>query len=108
MFPSSLRRRELLAEPFPPTWQSYLDENVFFYQLLTEAERAKLREALRIFILEKSWEGCAGLGVTDEVRVTIASQACLLVLGFADYYFDELKTILVYPGGFLASIPDAC
>ena len=33
---------------------------------------------------EKNWEGCGGLTVTDEMRVTIAAQACLLVLGFDD------------------------
>lgn len=98
-------RRRLLAEPFPESWQLILRDNVFLYQLLTEAEQARLRQAVRIVVAEKNWEGCDGLTITDEIRVTIAAQACLLLLGFDDYYFDELKTILVYPGSFLAEDP---
>jgi Mlc titration factor MtfA (ptsG expression regulator)/regulator of sirC expression with transglutaminase-like and TPR domain len=53
------------------------------------------------FVESKFWEGCAGLQITDEIRVTIAGQACLLVIGFDDFCFEDLKTILVYPGGYL-------
>src|SRR5262249_15837654 len=67
---------------------------------------AKLRAAVQTFIAEKNWEGCRGQAITDEVKVTIAGQACLLVLGFEDYHFDTVETILVYPGGFLAHGPN--
>jgi Mlc titration factor MtfA (ptsG expression regulator)/Tfp pilus assembly protein PilF len=56
---------------------------------------------VRILIAEKFWEGCRGQEITDEVKVTIAAHAGILTLGFEDFYFDEVKTILVYPGGFL-------
>jgi Mlc titration factor MtfA (ptsG expression regulator)/Tfp pilus assembly protein PilF len=101
------RRKEYLAEPFPEEWQRCLDQNVFLYRLLSDDERARLQNALRIFIAEKFWEGCAGLQITDEIRVTIAAQACILLLGLPDYYFDELKTILVYPGGYLGIESDS-
>lgn len=96
------KRPQLLAGPFPEPWLPYLQENVFLYRLLSEPEQEKLRDTLRIFVAEKYWEGCGGLQITDEIRVTIAAQACLLLLGFDDYCFDELKTVLVYPGGYLA------
>jgi Mlc titration factor MtfA (ptsG expression regulator) len=99
------RRQKLLAEPFPDEWLAILRENVFLYRLLSEAEQAKLRDALRIFIAEKYWEGCRGQEITDEVKVTIAGQACLLLLGFEDYYFDNLQTVLVYPNPFLREDP---
>jgi Mlc titration factor MtfA (ptsG expression regulator)/Tfp pilus assembly protein PilF len=108
MFSSSrYQRAELLSVPFPAEGRAFLDEDVLLYRLLTEAQRSKLEDASRIFIAEKSWEGCAGFQITDDVKLTIASQACLLVLGFEDYYFDELQTVLVYPGGFLAPTPAA-
>jgi Mlc titration factor MtfA (ptsG expression regulator)/Tfp pilus assembly protein PilF len=108
MFSSSRRQRaELLSVPFPTEGQAFLDKNVLLYRPLMEAQRTKLEDASRIFIAEKSWEGCAGFQITDEVKLTIACQACLLVLGFENYYFDELQTILVYPGGFLAHAPAA-
>jgi Mlc titration factor MtfA (ptsG expression regulator) len=94
------RRRRILAAPFPADWEPHLRRNVPAYELLADAERAKLRDDLRVFIAEKSWEGCGGLAVTDEVRVSIAAQACLLLLGVEHDYFAHVQTILVYPAGY--------
>ncbi|HWG43781.1 MAG TPA: zinc-dependent peptidase [Gemmataceae bacterium] len=92
-------------EPFPQAWLVYLRDNVFLYRLLSDADQARLRYAVRRFIAAKFWEGCAGLQVTEEMQVTIAGQACVLVLGFKDYWFQQNKTILVYPGGYLGNDP---
>jgi Mlc titration factor MtfA (ptsG expression regulator) len=94
------RRRELLATPFPPAWQEILQRNVIHYAALTEAEQAKLRDDLRIFADEKSWEGCRGLTITDEMQVTIAAHACLLLLAMDHDYFAAVKSVLVYPSSF--------
>jgi Mlc titration factor MtfA (ptsG expression regulator) len=64
---------------------------------LTEAEQKKLRDAVQIMIAEKEWQGCRGQEMTDEVRVTIAALAAVMTLGFSDFYFDNVETILVYP-----------
>lgn len=105
-FSKQQRRQKQLAEPYPEAWRAYLQENVFLHRLLSPAEQSRLWDAVRIFIAEKFWEGGAGLAVTDEMKVTIAGHACLLTLGFEDYYFDELKTVLVYPGSFLSLAAD--
>ncbi|MCC6418537.1 MAG: zinc-dependent peptidase [Gemmataceae bacterium] len=94
------RRRRLLAEPFPAAWQSYLEDNFAHYRLLTEAERATLHNDLRVVVAEKEWEGCRGQEMTDEVKVTIAAQACLLVLARPHNYFVRVVSILVYPRSF--------
>jgi Mlc titration factor MtfA (ptsG expression regulator) len=91
------RRRRLLAEPVPAGWIDALRANVLDYDRLSDAERAKLRDDARIFIAEKRWEGLAGLRVTDEIQVTIAGNACLLVLGLDIDYFNRVPAILVYP-----------
>jgi Mlc titration factor MtfA (ptsG expression regulator) len=91
-----------VAGPFPPAWGKYLTANVSAYAHLSEPEQAKLRDRLRVFIAEKTWEGCGGLTITDEIKVTIAAQACLLVLGLDDFYFERVRTVLVYPHGYLA------
>lgn len=96
------RRRQILAQPFPPEWLHYLEQNVLHYRYLSGAEQARLRDDLRILVAEKNWEGCGGLGMTDEIKVTIAAQACLLVLGMEHNYFDRVKSILVYPYGYHA------
>ncbi|HMF15980.1 MAG TPA: M90 family metallopeptidase [Gemmataceae bacterium] len=94
------RRGKLLTEPFPPAWLDILHNNVAHYRSLTEAEQARLRDDLRIFIAEREWEGCGGLEMTDEIKVTIAAQACLLVLGLNLDMFRHVRTILVYPTAF--------
>ncbi len=100
------RREKIVAEPFPPEWLAYLNKNVAHYRYLSEAEQARLRDDLRIFIAEKTWEGCGGLRITDEMKVTIAAQACLLVLGMEHNYFDRVLSVLVYPHGYRAPTPE--
>jgi Mlc titration factor MtfA (ptsG expression regulator) len=96
------RRRKILATPFPRDWQDYLHHNVAHYRYLTAREQAKLRDDLRIFIAEKNWEGCGGLVMTEEIQVTVAAHACLLVLALEHNYFDRVRSILVYPHGYRA------
>lgn len=96
------RRKKLIALPFPAAWRNYLQTNFRHYRYLDPRRRAALERRLRIFIAEKHWEGCGGLALTDEIRVTIAAEACLMLLGIdEDYYFDGVKTILVYPSAYL-------
>jgi Mlc titration factor MtfA (ptsG expression regulator) len=109
MFFSWLRRRrraKLVAQPFPPEWLTFLLKNVAHYQHLSASEQARLRDDLRIFIAEKHWEGCGGLKMSDEIKVTIAAQACLLVLGMKHNYFDRVLSILVYPRGYRVAAED--
>ena len=49
---------------------------------------------------EKDWEGCGGLEMTDEIRVTIAAQACLLILNIEHEYYRRVTSILVYPAAY--------
>ncbi|HEV3136693.1 MAG TPA: M90 family metallopeptidase [Pirellulales bacterium] len=91
------RRKKILASPFPSPWLAYLRNNVIQYDSLTPVEQAKLRDDLRVFIAEKNWEGCAGLELTDEMKVTIAGQACLMALALDGDPFGQVLSILVYP-----------
>jgi Mlc titration factor MtfA (ptsG expression regulator) len=96
------RRRRLLAAPFPQEWERILAANLPFYTRLTLEERTRLCDDLRIFVAETSWEGCGGLVLTDEIRITIAAQACLLTLNLEGVDFSHVKTILVYPDEYFA------
>jgi hypothetical protein len=102
-FVARRRRRRLLARPFPPEWERALERNFRKWRRLTEEERGRMRDLIRIFVSEKHWEGCGGLGMTDEIRVTVAAQACLLLLGQREgdhRFFPRVKTILVYPNAY--------
>lgn len=96
------RRRKILEHPFPEDWLSILADNMAHYQFLNPTEQARLGNIIQIIIAEKSWEGCGGLAMTEEVQVTVAGHAGLLVLGLKDNYFDNVDTILVYPSGYVA------
>ena len=73
--------RQLLAEPFPEEWELWLSEHMAHYRLLSSVERARLQDDARVMIAEKTWEGCDGLKVTELMRLTVAAQAALLLLG---------------------------
>lgn len=91
------RRTEARNRPFPPVWEGFVRTNVVHYCLLDAAERLELRALMQVFLEEKQWEGCGGLDLTDEIRVTIAAQACLLLLGLPHDYYRNVESILVYP-----------
>ena len=55
---------------------------------------------LRVFIAEKNWEGCGGLVMTDEIKVTIAAHVAIMLLGLEHNYFPAVLSILVYPAAF--------
>jgi Mlc titration factor MtfA (ptsG expression regulator)/Flp pilus assembly protein TadD len=95
------RRRQLLAQPLPPDWRKIIERNVAVYSLLPEPQQRLLMDAARIMVAERHWEGCRGLAMTDEVRVTIAAQAALMLLGEDGYYFDRVPGILVYPSAYV-------
>jgi Mlc titration factor MtfA (ptsG expression regulator) len=98
------RRKRIRRRAFPEAWKKIARSNVAHYRHLSESYRKELEEIMMVFINEKRFEGCGGLNMTDEVRVTIAAQACLLLLGNASDYFPDLRTILVYPDSYIASV----
>jgi len=91
------RRKKLARVPFPPAWEDIIRRNVAHYCMLEDAERAHLRALIQVFIAEKHWEGAGGLELTDEIRVTISAQACLLLLGLPHNYYQNVESIVVYP-----------
>ncbi len=93
------RRRRLLAEPCPERFPEFLDRSPHV-RMLPDEYQGPLLDAVRIFIAEKEWEGCKGLEVTDDMKVVIAGQACLMTLGMSEVYYDHVQTILVYPRSF--------
>jgi Mlc titration factor MtfA (ptsG expression regulator) len=94
------RRRKILATPFPDAWLPYLEGNLAHYRHLTPDEQARLRDEVRVFVAERNWEGCNGLTLSDEMKVTIAAHACLMTLGLEGEPFRNLQSVLVYPGGY--------
>ncbi len=100
------RRRRLMQKPFPPEWVKILERNVPYYRCLSPEEQKQLQGLIHVFLSEKWFEGCGGLEITDEIRLTIAAQACILLLGRETDFYPTLRTILVYPSAYVARFAD--
>ena len=96
------RRKQIGARPFPNEWRKIIKNNVAFFARLASEDQAELLGRLQVLLSEKNFEGVE-TDITDEVRVTIAAQACLLLLHRKTDYFPRLLTILVYPSTYLAN-----
>ena len=96
------RRPKLRATPLPRAHIDIIKRNVPYYATLTKDEQSRLNQHVQIFLAEKRFEGAGGLALTDEIRVTIAAQACLLLLGDPNTdYYPTLRTIIVYPSTYV-------
>jgi Mlc titration factor MtfA (ptsG expression regulator) len=91
------RRAELMSRSIPDDWQAMTEKNVPLYKRLPEEMKQQLHGLVNVFLAEKKFIGCGGQEITDEVKVTIAAQACMLLLNRKPRFFPRLKTIYVYP-----------
>ncbi len=91
------RRKKLLASPLPVEWRRIIENDVAVFSRLSPAEQERLTKAVKVIVAERAFVGCQGMEINDEVKVTIAAQAGLLLLGEEGYYFDRVPTIFVYP-----------
>jgi Mlc titration factor MtfA (ptsG expression regulator) len=96
------RRKRLKSQPFPQDWLAVLEKNVALYRRLNAVDRAELHGHIQVFVAEKNFEGGDGFAMTDEVRLTVTGQACVLLLHRETDYYPGLSSIVIYAGEFLA------
>ncbi|MBD2506541.1 zinc-dependent peptidase [Nostoc muscorum FACHB-395] len=94
------RRTRLKYRPFPPLWNAIIENNLPIYLCLSPDEIRRLQGHIQVFLTEKQFIGCRGLQVTEEMKVTLAAIACLLLLNERGQYFPRLRSILVYPNAY--------
>ena len=95
------RRKKIQQQPFPAAWRHILKQRMPYFRALPADLQLQLKKLIQVFVAEKQFVGCAGLEVTDEMKVTIAAQACLLLLNKPAHYYPKLKQILIYPAAFI-------
>jgi hypothetical protein len=98
---SGWRLQQVLARPFPTAYRRILQRHLPLYKTLPPPLARQLRRLIRQFLYQKKFIGCGGLEMTDEIRVTIAAQACLLLLERPTAVFPKLEMVLVYPTVFV-------
>lgn len=87
----------LLPEPVPDEWAAIVRQNVPVSRELSDADFERLLKLVQVFLAEKHVEGAGGFVVTEEASVTIAAQACLLLLWRNTGMYPGLRTVIVYP-----------
>lgn len=95
------RLKRALAREIAPAWQATLARNIPIYARMSGELQHQLHKLVQQFLYQKKFVGCAGLEIDDDIRVTIAGQACLLLLNRRTGVYPDLHTILVYPSAFL-------
>jgi hypothetical protein len=98
---AALRRARVRRQPFPPAWRDILRRRMPAFARLPANLQLQVKKHVQVLVAEKPFIGCAGLVITDEVRVLIAAQAALLLLNRQADYFGNLRQVLVYPGAFI-------
>ncbi len=93
------RRAALRKQPFPPAWETILQQEVPFFQALDEAEKNRFREEVRIFLSEKRITGIK-TSVDDRVRVLVAASAIIPIFGFPGWEWTQIHEVLIYPMSF--------
>lgn len=97
-----IRMRQVLAKAFPSKYAKILRRNLPQYRYMPTDLQLQLKKRIKQFLHEKTFVGCDGLVVTDEMRVTVAGKACLLLLNRETEVYPDLTHVLLYPGAFVA------
>lgn len=95
------QRNKIKAQPFKKAWRKILQQRMPYFSQMPTDLQLQLKQHIQVFVAEKEFVGCNGVKITDEIRVTIAAQACLLLLNRKTNFYPKLRTILVYPSAFV-------
>lgn len=94
-------KRELPEETLPAElWNDAL-VRLPYAAALPDAQHRRLQELVAWFLRAKTFEGAAGLVVSERMRIEIALQACLLILNLDRDYYSGWRAIILYPGDFV-------
>ena len=85
---------------FKDEWLALLDENLPLHAKLPEDIRQRLHERIARFVATVRFEGCNGLELTEGMILTVAAQACLLVIHRDGDPYPGLKVVYLYPTTF--------
>lgn len=103
VFWPNIRLKSIAAKSFPSNWREIVIRRLPFYTSMPASMQKRLEDLIKVFLIDKRFVGCAGQEIDDEIRVTIAAQACLLIINRTNNPYEKLDSILVYPSTFVAT-----
>lgn len=95
------RRNKIRSQPFKKEWRKIIQQRMPYFRKMPADLQLQLKRHIQVFLAEKSFIGCNGVEITDEIKITVAAQACLLLLNRKTDFYPKLHTILVYPRAFI-------
>jgi Mlc titration factor MtfA (ptsG expression regulator) len=95
------QRSKVKSMPFKKEWRKIIQKRMPYFRQMPADLQLQLKDHIQVFLAEKNFIGCNGVKITDEIKITIAAQACLLILNRKTDYYGKLQTILVYPRAFI-------
>lgn len=90
-----------VARPVPVEWSAWLDR-IPHVSRLVDGERERILQRMTAFLEDVHFEGAGGLALTEEMRVTVAAQACLIALNLPDDCYAGVREVLLYPTTYVA------
>jgi len=103
LFWPHMRITRIQKRAFPESWHQTLIDRLPFVARVPLAEQEQLKFLIKVFLADKEFYGCAGQEIDDDIRVTVAAQACLLLLNQDRTPYPNLDSILIYPSTFVAT-----
>ena len=94
------RKRTLKSARLDQAMWKRVAAKLSFLRGLSEEDTARLKQFVVLFLAEKEMHGAHGLQLTDEVRLSIAAQACLPILNLGLDVYEGWVGVVVYPGEF--------
>jgi len=98
------RRKQLLKKEIQPNERDTVKRSIWQASYLATPQLEQIIRWSRVFIAEKTWEGCNGVKMTEDLQWKVAAAAGLMVLAYPDWYFDKTSTILIHPQAYKVTV----
>ena len=95
------QRNKIKNQPFKQQWRNIIQQRMPYFRKMPTDLQQQLKQHIQVFLAEKNFIGCNGVQITDDIKITVAAQACLLLLNRKTDFYPKLHTILVYPCEFI-------
>lgn len=95
------RRLRGLFSSTPPVfedrWEHLLADRFEHWSTLSETEAERMEMLVAEFVHGTRWEAARGFELTEEVKVLIAAQASMLLLGLEIDAYPQVSSVIVHP-----------
>jgi Mlc titration factor MtfA (ptsG expression regulator) len=78
-------------------WDAFAASQLRWWPGLDGDERARLTGDVEWLVRTKHWEAARGFALTEEVVLTIAADAALLILGLDRRVYRDVRAVIVHP-----------